>query len=118
MIVEFLKDYQRMCRSYKNCIDGCPLHEKECFGASLIVFENNSFNEMVDAVEQWSKERPVVTNAMKFEEVFGRPPKSLSGDWYCPPIVTEPCIGVDCKMCRRWWEEPYKEQAKAKGGEV
>ena len=118
MIVEFLKDYQRMCRSYKDCIDGCPLYEKECFGALLIAFENNSLNAIAGAVEQWSKEHPIVTNAGKFEEVFGRPPKFQSGDWYCPPIVTEPCcVGLDCNICRKWWEEPYKEQTVVKGGE-
>ena len=28
------------------------------------------------------------------------------------------CVGLDCNICRKWWEEPYKEQTVVKGGEV
>ena len=104
--LEFLKEAQRLCKEY-SC-SSCPVGEK-CVLSILEDATIDGIHDSVLAIEQWSKNHPIITNAQKFEEVFGRPPKFISGDWYCPPIVTEPCIGVDCKMCSRWWEEPYKE---------
>lgn len=116
--LEFLKEYCRMCDSVESC-SACPLSQTSYDSACDFAYMAKHAPEtLVRRVEQWSKGHPIVTNAMKFEEVFGRPPKYLSGDWYCPPIVTEPCVGADCNMCRRWWEEPYKEQTAVKGGEV
>lgn len=114
--LELLKESARICRTY--LCNNCPVKGKCLYNPNINHIESK-MEDIVSAVEQWSKEHPIVTNAGKFEEVFGRPPKFQSGDWYCPPIVTEPgCVGLDCNICRKWWEEPYKEQTVVKGGEV
>lgn len=69
--VKYLKEKKRMCeksscihcplgRTYRNSEDNCD------------VFIRNSPEEAVAIVEKWSNEHPVITNLMKFEEVFGK----------------------------------------------
>ena len=82
--VEYLKERARMCRSFNLICSDCPLFNGGCG-------ESNP-DEAVDIVEQWSKEHPVMTNAMKFEEVFGC--SSPKPGYYLPDA---------------WWDEPYKE---------
>ena len=82
--VEFLKERARMCKSFPDFCSGCPLFSVGCGGGDP--------DETVSAVEQWSKEHPVVTNGMKFEEVFGC--FSPKPGYYLPDA---------------WWDEPYKE---------
>ena len=94
--VEYLEARDRMCKSYTAC-SLCPLHEKKEENYSCDVFEVKHPKEYVSIVKQWSKEHPkehpVVTNAMKFEEVFG----------YFAPVQGRPY------MPSTWWDEPYKE---------
>lgn len=94
--LEFLKETKRMCCSYLECTD-CPLKElasfsgyPNCRSAML-----NECEKAISAVDAWSKEHPIITNAMKFEEVF--------------------CPGSYCMINRadQFWNEPYKEP---KGG--
>lgn len=87
---EFLKEYKRMCSISDRC-RGCPLSEKQCLSASLVTVTDDNIKTMIIAVERWSREHPVVTNAQKFEEVFGLP--------------THCMIDQDAQ----WWDEPYKE---------
>mgnify|MGYP003298736956 CR=1 FL=1 len=88
--VDFLKERARMCKFFANSCSECPIFEFGC-GSS-------NYEETVSAVEQWSKEHPVMTNAMKFEEVFGC--FAPAGGWpYLP---------------QSWWDEPYKEPEGAK----
>ena len=66
--IEFLKEYARMCNKCKACF-GCPLKGTTCsIGEDLS--EEQMIN-IVDKTEQWSIEHPAITNARKFEEVFG-----------------------------------------------
>lgn len=101
--VEYLKERARMCNSYERCSE-CPLLNVGCG-------ESNP-DETVDIVEQWSREHPVMTNAMKFEEVFGNKPDSKrKGERICPPLAFRKSKDCSCKCseCDQWWDEPYKE---------
>jgi len=86
--IEFLKEYNRMCKVNKDCTE-CPLKGTDCsIGRELS--EEEMIN-IVDKTEQWSKKHQPMTNAQKFEEVF-----DLSGY----RLITQ---SAD------WWDEPYKE---------
>ena len=85
---KFIKEYQRMCRSYLDCYGGCPAHTIND-GCHLKFVQE----ELVDVVEQWSMTHPVVTNRMKFEEVFG-----------------EDVLSDREKLLGWWWDEPYKSE--------
>lgn len=72
--VKFLKEKNRMCdRYYSNDCKRCPLQPAPEDGgyASCKQFEEEDPDEVVLNVEEWSKENPLITNAMKFEAVFG-----------------------------------------------
>ena len=58
-----------MCRNYLGCKEDCPLRKKTgTYGCGDFVVSNPS--EAVEIVEEWSKKHPIITNAMKFKEVF------------------------------------------------
>lgn len=59
---KYIEEYNRMCKSYGLKCRSCPGNHIYC---------NTDNLEMIDIVEKWSKEHPKITNAMKFEEVFG-----------------------------------------------
>lgn len=61
----------------------------------------------IEWLKEEAKEHPIITNADKFEEVFGHKP---NGKYVCPvPMLDRSCAGVSCKTCINWWNEPYKE---------
>lgn len=68
--IECLKEYRRMCSTSIRC-QGCPLSERPCLSAVLSTVTDDNIKTIVNAVEQWSKENPLVTNEMKIREVFG-----------------------------------------------
>ncbi|MBR3360895.1 MAG: hypothetical protein IKG39_06125 [Lachnospiraceae bacterium] len=81
--VKFLKERERMCESFKTC-DGCS------FNHHCSDFMGEYAEEAVRIVEQWSNEHPIMTNLMKFKEVFGK----------CNTEVTAQIS---------WWMEEYHE---------
>lgn len=83
--VEYLKERARMCNSYERCSE-CPLLNVGCG-------ESNP-DETVDIVEQWSREHPVMTNAQKFEKVFGKDALDI--------------LDLSCEL-DIWLDQPYKE---------
>ncbi len=84
--VKFLKDCNRICATV-DCLD-CPLHDEHICMHGI---EDDEAEEAVSIVEQWSKEHPIVTNLIKFQEVFG-----VGG---LPKAEAPPS----------WWDEEYKE---------
>ena len=59
--MEFIREAKRMCNNLQ-CAQ-CKLQYRCTIG---------SFSEeTLDVVEKWRKEHPIVTNGMKFKEVFG-----------------------------------------------
>lgn len=72
---DFWKERERMCQFYKGTckVNGCPLFDIR----SRQYHHNCQLNcgdfpkEAEQIVEQWVKEHPIVTNGMKFMEIFG-----------------------------------------------
>lgn len=79
--VKYLKERERLFKDYGIDEENYPRPHTEI----------KDPEQAVKAVEQWSKEHPVMTNDQKFEEVFGCSPKH---GYYIPEA---------------WWDEPYKE---------
>jgi len=96
--LDFLREYNRMCKVNKDC-SGCPLKGTDCsIGRELS--EEEMIN-IVDKTEQWSKKHQPMTNAQKFEEVFGFLPDGdyiFSKDYFINAVK-----GPILK-----WDEPYE----------
>ena len=88
---KFLSERKRMCDSYGSCCNGCPVSNlNNCLTIHLT---NNEMDELIEAVEKWSKHHPGITNRDKFREVFGsdiginvitmrsNPVVSITDDW-------------------------------------
>ena len=116
----FKKEYIRMmdsirttdlgsfdCKGVYNCND-CPLNSIDCD------YARNAF-DIIEIVEKWSKEHPIVTNADKFKEVFGIDPRTPEGTYICPAftVTLDECARRECDNCRKkYWESEYKEPEK------
>ena len=80
---EFAKHYKRMCNTYHVC-DDCPLHA-EFFKGSIsspgkCLMASTSNPETAERIiNRWADEHPIVTNWMKFREVFGRDIRQSAG---------------------------------------
>lgn len=88
--LEFLKASQRICEA--NHYVDCPLKNKCLY----VNHGEDKLEEIVSAVEQWSKEHPIITNAKKFEEIFGVKPENAE-------------VPYRSRSFPNWWDEPYKE---------
>lgn len=95
--LEFLKETQRMCSSYKECTD-CPLKELASFTGypTCKVAMLNECEKAISAVDAWSKEHPSVTNEMKFREIFGDNAANSILSLYPSDI-------------KNWLAQPYRE---------
>lgn len=67
--VKYLKEKVRMCKTVGERCDNCPVYLNE--GKLCGSTEKNDPETLVDIVETWSKENPILTNSEKFKEVFG-----------------------------------------------
>ncbi len=99
--IEFLKEYNRMCTVNKYC-HGCPLTGTTCSIAAELSEEQ--IINIVDKTERWSKEHPIITNAQKFEEVFGQKHSFSLMFGRFREGTPEPIF-----LESDWWYEPYKE---------
>lgn len=107
--VEFLKQFNRMCKAYND--DGC----KECPAYKYRCGEefDEQEEEGVSIVEQWAKEHPVKTRQSELQKLF--PDLTLEDGWFCmcPKYVGQKkCIDgpfekSTCDKCRRdfWLKE-------------
>ena len=96
--------------------DSCPLFKEEgCLGNKKIA----NLYEIIDVVEQWGKEHPIVTNADKFEEVFGTRPIMINADdsYVCPERVgflVKCSVNGSCCDCKeKFWGAEYKAPTKS-----
>lgn len=97
-----------------NCVGvacgDCPLYKKAC--GTFYVFEALEF------IEQWAKEHPIMTNAKKFEEVFGvEAPmnRCIKNDEFCADCEYYE-FGSEyggCKADERFWNAEYTEPAES-----
>ena len=78
--IEFLKEYQRICRCYhSNKCSGCPL---EVYGCDI---EHDDAQEIVKIVEEWAREHPRKTLMQDFFEKFPNAPRTVDGlPFHCP----------------------------------
>jgi hypothetical protein len=55
-----------------------------------------------------------MTNAEKYEEVFGVTPMNSSGIRPCPVIyiLDYSCPDTSCGKCEKWWDEEYQKPGK------
>ena len=67
--VEYLKQKDRMCKSFNRHCNNCPMYNGNAF--NCLDMELNDPDEAVDLVVTWVSEHPVYLNADKFKEVFG-----------------------------------------------
>lgn len=115
--IEFLKEYTRMCTECKDCY-GCPLAVTTCAGCCEL--SEKQIINVIEKTEQWSKEHPIITNAMKFKEVFGfygdtvnrvKPERGIAGTkGSCGYDDCRDSCGSRCfPRCPMWWDDEYKE---------
>lgn len=107
--VEFLKQFNRMCKTYND--DGCtkcPAYKYRC-GEEFDAQEEDG----VSIVEQWAKEHPVKTRQSELLKLF--PETEMIDDYICicPSRFVEgyrePAqnCNMDCEKCKRdfWLKE-------------
>lgn len=91
--IDYLKESNRMCESFENCHE-CPLNMASRKYEETCRFMTKTHPaEVVEVIEQWSKEHPIITNVRKFKEVFG-------------VLPTDYVMG---RSRETWWDKPYKE---------
>ena len=99
--MQFIKAAYRLCDTNEDGCDLCPLNTNPhlCVIDGDVYARVENIEEAVAAVEKWDREHPILTNAMKFKEVFGfEHPHSTA----CIKEFT-PC---------GWWDDPYEEPGK------
>ena len=112
--LEFLKERKRLCDSYRGCAY-CPFGADECVFRDMT--SEDTYERIVTAVEQWSKDHPRKTRQSVFLEQYPEAeidahglvrlcPMSISaahrdsdGECNCPEKL--------CRDCRRefWMQE-------------
>lgn len=105
-VIKFVKERNRMCKSFGGSCDGCPADKNICCDA----FEQQE--ELITIVEEWSKEHPHKTRQDLFLEQY--PDVSLSyGIINIKPCqivrnhTYRECCITDCPQCRKefWTQE-------------
>ena len=104
--LEFIKERNRMCRSFGGSCNGCPADKNIC--CSAFAWQE----ELVAVVEKWSKENPRKTrqsllleqypSAQSVDGVIMICPKMLDTSFSCPLDDN-----IDCSACKRgfWMQE-------------
>lgn len=105
--VEFLRERNRLCDSYKGCV-GCPFGAAECVVRDMTSEDN--CERIVTAVEQWSKEHPRKTRQSVFLKQWPNCPTGDDGVIMICPISVDKnyaCVFSECSECRRkfWMQE-------------
>ena len=92
-----LKERERMCDSFLGCMR-CPLSKGQIGNMACRDRTFNNPEEAEKIIMQWAADHPLVTNGVKFEEIFGVP------FWAISCGVT-PAIS-------KWLRSEYKEAKK------
>ena len=106
--LEFIKERNRMCRSFGGSCSGCPADKNIC--CSAFAWQE----ELVAIVEKWSKENPRKTRQSIFLEQYPNA-KCVDGilvfcpGWFdtCFSCLIDDNNNVDCATCRHefWMQE-------------
>lgn len=110
--VKFIRERNRMCRTFDRSCDGCPAYENgwDC--------DNDAWDEkLVATVEQWSKEHPRKTRQSVFLEQYPNVRLDTNGLIDISPCRMDPgkysfsgkdcCKFQSCGDCHRefWMQE-------------
>ena len=109
--LEFLKERNRLCGSYRGCV-GCPFGAADCVVRDMT--SEHTCKRIVAAVEQWSKEHPRKTRQSVFLEQYPNVRLNTNGIIDIPPCRMDsnqhPFNGKDCctfkscdTCCREFW---------------
>lgn len=108
--LEFAKELKRMCDKPRGC-EYCPAVKCTCNICNL--------EEILPIVEKWSAEHPMVTNLDHVAERLEKLGYEVNKEQLrntCPIQYNcyfggkQRCPDKECFICRRWWDEEYKEQ--------
>lgn len=109
--VEFLRDFRRMCWSYRGTCTGCELKGAQCRPTE----KDCDHKEVIRVVEEWAKEHPVKTRLSEFLKLCPNASVQAGG---CP----DPCIKIfdsivnckdseGCLDCqKKFWLTPIEEE--------
>lgn len=107
--VEFFKTVKRLCKN-QGC-NGCPVcKNKTCMVmliARLYGVSDESIEETISKVEQWSKDHPIKTRQSEFLKMFPKVPMKADAIDICPATVVkgfnnaEHCNHTLCEDCRK-----------------
>lgn len=102
-----MSEYKRMCSSYDDCEEGCPLFGEFLEGTKLCA---ELFVEKPKVVEQvvlnWRKENPQDTNFLLFIKKFkAKPWAEKNENNLCRCGYAECNEEIPCNDCP-WWREP------------
>lgn len=127
--VDFLKTLERMCYTYTECSEGCPLegkcylHDFSSCGLRLLNVDgsttNNHKEEVVQIVEQWGKYHPIKTRQSELLKIFPNARKGEDNIMLHCPQTFDPNVKCNtssffphaegCSYCRKkYWLEEVK----------
>lgn len=109
--VEFLRERNRMCKSFNRCSDGCPAWGGSCKLETGAIFEWEA-DKQVEIVNEWAATHPRKTRQSVFLEQWPNVAVSEGGVIKIRPCnldvnAKKGCLGVTCDYCRRefWMQE-------------
>ena len=101
-VQEYLKTKSRMCREYYDDCMGCPFNHPSC-----VEIEINNPRKAEEIMTLWANDHPLITNGMKFKEMFGFIPYIKP----CPWGDTNTNPEFNSKLANtEWWEAEYNER--------
>lgn len=90
--VNYIRERARMCKTVKRCND-CPVNGLGC-GSVLKV----SHEMILELVEQWSAEHPLVTNGSELMKIL--PTEAIIDDERIDTVIIN--------IPRKWWDAEQK----------
>lgn len=114
--VKFIEERNRMCNSFESC-SNCPLNKEGIFCyASMEKHSQVSAEEVVQLVEEWTKESPRKTRQDVFLEQWPNAKVFVDGVLDICPLELDECytcqstdLKMRCQSCRRdFWMQVVK----------
>lgn len=116
-VVEFIKEYSRLCRNQENC-NTCPL-TKICYISKRTMERiTKNLESLTNSVEKWSQSHPQKTMIQDFFEKFPNAPKREDDTpCACPPHLgyVKGNDGSNCEcevfdyICTECWSRPLED---------
>nr|DAM25511.1 MAG TPA: hypothetical protein [Caudoviricetes sp.] len=105
--LEFLRERNRMCKSFNRCFDGCPAWGGSCKLETGTDFECEA-DKQVEIVKEWAAAHPRKTRQSVFLKMFPNVMLNDKGQFgFCPKMLDtayhpagDCCLDVDiCQRC-------------------